>query len=323
MKRKICIAGKNNIAVNCLQYALNFFEKKEVCVILNKSDDFVDGWQKSLGLFAIKNDIDIVDIEDVYNIDNLIFLSLEYDKIINPCIFKTCRLFNIHFSYLPEYKGVYTSILPILHGKSYSGVTLHCIDQGIDTGDIIDQVKFAISEMTSFDLYKRYLEEGEKIFVKNFQNLVRNNFLKKNQSCDYSTYYSRNTLDVKDVNIKFNQTAFQIKNFVNAFNFRPYQLPFFYNYKINRLIISNNRSIKKFGEVIFECDEFYKVSTLDYDVFLFKDYFDDLKTFCKSKDICSLRKIIKFTLKDHSTDKNGLSCIDYIKKYELFDAISC
>jgi methionyl-tRNA formyltransferase len=321
MKRKICIAGKNDIAVNSLQYVLNFFKKKEVCVILNTSDDFVDGWQKSLGLFAVKNNIDIVNIEDVCNIDDLIFVSLEYDKIINPLIFNSSRLFNIHFSYLPEYKGVYTSIFPILHGRSYSGVTLHCIDQGIDTGDIIDQVKFSISGMTSFDLYRKYSEVGEKILVKNFQDLFRNKFAKIKQEREYSTYYSRKSIDVSDVNIKFNQTAFQVKNFVNALNFRPYQLPYCYMHKINRVKMTNIRSYKKFGEVIFENKEFYQISTLDYDVILFKDYFDDLKFFCENNDVDSLKKILQYTLNDYSTDKYGLSSIDYVKKYELLDGI--
>ena len=40
---------------------------------------------------------------------------------------------------------MYTSIWPIINGENYCGVTLHEIDSGIDTGDIIDQIKVKIN----------------------------------------------------------------------------------------------------------------------------------------------------------------------------------
>ena len=69
---------------------------------------------------------------------------IEFDQIIKPTEFRSNRLFNIHFSYLPEFKGMYTSAIPILQGSTHTGVTLHGIDQGIDTGPIIAQEKFEI-----------------------------------------------------------------------------------------------------------------------------------------------------------------------------------
>ena len=49
---KICIAGKNNIAVDCLLYSLKFYDKKDICVVLNKTDKLKNSWQKSLGFYA-------------------------------------------------------------------------------------------------------------------------------------------------------------------------------------------------------------------------------------------------------------------------------
>lgn len=46
---KICIAGKNDIAVEILLYLLNKDIKKEnICIIPNKTDDGKDNWQRSL-----------------------------------------------------------------------------------------------------------------------------------------------------------------------------------------------------------------------------------------------------------------------------------
>src|SRR5690606_13123102 len=103
---------------------------------------------------------------DLYNIENLLFLSLEYDRIIRPEIFKSSKLYNLHFSLLPAYKGVFTSILPILNGERQTGVTLHKIDNGIDTGDIIFQKNIDITEdINSLQLYKRYSDIGYKLLV--------------------------------------------------------------------------------------------------------------------------------------------------------------
>ena len=35
---KLCIAGKNNIAIDILKYSLNFFEKTDVFIIVNETD---------------------------------------------------------------------------------------------------------------------------------------------------------------------------------------------------------------------------------------------------------------------------------------------
>ena len=36
-------------------------------------------------------------------------------------------------------------VIPIFNGEKYSGVTIHKIDNGIDTGEIIYQLKFKIN----------------------------------------------------------------------------------------------------------------------------------------------------------------------------------
>nr|WP_250495249.1 hypothetical protein [Campylobacter jejuni] len=71
---KICIAGKNNIAVNSLQFILkNYFEADQIVVIPNKNDKGIDSWQKSLLKFALDSNIKIVTLDEIYNIEQIIF----------------------------------------------------------------------------------------------------------------------------------------------------------------------------------------------------------------------------------------------------------
>ncbi|EAK1781968.1 hypothetical protein CVR99_08615, partial [Campylobacter upsaliensis] len=141
---KVCIAGKNDIAVNALEFLLTFYEPKDLIVVPNQNDEGKDTWQRSLKKVAQKYGVKIVSLEECYSVKDLLFISLEFDLIIKPEKFVSKRLFNIHFSNLPKYKGVYTSIMPILYGENEAGVTLHYIDDGIDTGDIISQRLFKI-----------------------------------------------------------------------------------------------------------------------------------------------------------------------------------
>jgi methionyl-tRNA formyltransferase len=302
---KLCIAGKNNIAVDCLEYVLKFLKKEDVCIILNKNDKYKNTWQKSLGFYGKINNIETTTLDEIQKVDNLIFLSLEYDRIIKPEIFKTDKLFNIHFSLLPEYKGMYTSLLPILHGKRYSGVTLHKIDKGIDTGDIIDQIKFDISNLTCKELYYRYLEEGTKLICKNFYKILENRYILMPQANTNSSYYGKLAFNLNEVSINQNQTAFQIHQFVKALNFRVYQLPKFKEFEIYKSQITSVKSKYKPGTILYEDDEKIEIATIDYNMVLFKDYYNQLLTCCRINDIQHVKQFIKFIPDINEIEPNG------------------
>jgi methionyl-tRNA formyltransferase len=228
-KKTICIAGKNAIACNAIDYILSrpsIIDNHVVIVVPNSDDSGEDGWQPSLLKKAIDHNLGIYNIEEVKQISELIFISLEYNRIIRPLEFLTDQLFNIHFSLLPEYRGVYTSIMPILHGKSYSGVSLHKIDAGIDTGDIIDQIRFDIPiSYTSFDLYSRYNLEATKLFTRNLDYLLNNSYSLIKQSNEKSSYFSRKSINLNHLEVDTNKPGLEIYNYIRALLFPYYQYP--------------------------------------------------------------------------------------------------
>ena len=75
---KLCIAGKNDIAVNALCYLVNTLNcnKNNLFVILNRNDSGIDTWQKSLKKCAKELGIKILSLEDAYDIEDLYFISL-------------------------------------------------------------------------------------------------------------------------------------------------------------------------------------------------------------------------------------------------------
>ncbi len=240
---KICIAGKNSIAIDTIKHLLNDlnFSDDNICIITNRTDDGEDTWQPSLKKYSLENGLALVDLESIYNIENLLFISLEYDKIIKPNLFKSDKLFNIHFSLLPRYKGMYTSVHPILNGEKNSGVTLHEIDPGIDTGDILFQKSFEINiDDTSRDLYLKYLHYGKELIINNLPFLFNNNYSTKPQGFVNSSYYSKNSIDFNNIIIDLNKTSFEIHNQLRAYIFPEYQLPSLKNNLIKKSVIKDD-----------------------------------------------------------------------------------
>lgn len=267
----ICIAGKNDIACFGLDFILNSFVGWDVVFIPNSTDDGVDGWQPSFKKFALSMGVRQVELEELYGLTDLVFVSLEYSKIIDPRRFKSGRLFNIHFSMLPKYKGMFTSTIPLLFGDRSSGVTLHEIDSGIDTGSIIDQIEFDLSEDdTARDLYFKYMQYGRDLFVRNVQSLLDGDYRALPQAVVGASYFSKTFIDYSNLRIDFKKTAWEVHNQFRAFTFKEYQLPIFKGFEIVKTQILGERSRGVPGCVSEEQNSFFVVSTIDYDLKLFK-----------------------------------------------------
>jgi len=290
----VCIAGKNNIAVSGLKHLLDYYSHKiNLCFLPNPTDYGVDDWQPSLKKFGEERNIRRAQLDELYKTEDLLFISLEYSEIIDPKKFLTNRLFNIHFSLLPKYKGMYTSALPIINGEEESGVTLHKIDSGIDTGEIIDQIRFQISEDdTARDLYQKYLDNGILLFERSIGQLIDENFASTPQPANGASYYSKKSIDYTAVKINFYKTAFEVRNQFRAFTFREYQLPKFEAWEIAKAEITTERSIKKPGSTVSENEDAFVVSTIDYNISLLKDYHENFWSLCNLGEIERLESII-------------------------------
>lgn len=282
----IVIAGKNDIAVHGLFLAIEYYGAENVIVITNKNDTGVDGWQRSLLKAALEAKVKVLSLEEVYSREINFFLSLEFDQIIKPDKLKSKNIFNIHFSKLPKYKGMYTSVWPILYGDNETAVTLHRIDSGIDTGDIIAQKVFSLSEKDrSQDCYRKYIKYSKELLNDTFEKLAKNIFESWRQHSDRSTYYSSKAIDFNSLDIDFNKTAWQIKRQVYAFSFRPYQLLNLDNNRVSEVVITEDKSTLKPGTLIYKNENYALISTIDYNIEL---HFDNLDEFLKVIPVISL-----------------------------------
>ena len=267
----LCIAGKNEVAVNALRFAHNELGKEITIKCLpNRNDEGVDSWQPSLRKAAQSLNIEVIQASELYAEPNLCLISLEYAHLLSVSKFTSDQLFNIHFSLLPKYRGMYTSALPILHGESETGVTLHQIDYGIDTGAIIDQSKFAIESYdTARDLYFKYMSQSFLLFKSNLTKLLDQSYSLTQQPVTGASYYSKKAIDYGNLSIDFNKTAYEVYNQLRAFTFEEYQLPIVQGVEIYKSQIENSRSTLKPGRIVAQSDHSMTISTIDYNITLY------------------------------------------------------
>ena len=87
----ICIAGKNQIACDCLKFLIEIQNSDyKICVLPNSTDDGQNHWAPSLKKYAKSQNINIIEnIKELYLLKDLIFISLQYNQIINTYKFLT------------------------------------------------------------------------------------------------------------------------------------------------------------------------------------------------------------------------------------------
>ncbi len=98
------------------------------------------------------------------------FLGYFYDKILGQN-----RVINIHPSLLPLHRGLRGYEKSYTDKSDFAGCTVHFVDSGIDTGQIIDQKIFAKIKNEDFKSFKaRGLKIENEFFPEILEKLVTN-----------------------------------------------------------------------------------------------------------------------------------------------------
>lgn len=282
----IIIAGKNNIAVHGLELALNHFPAEALAVVCNRNDSGADGWQRSLRAAAVRHGVQEISLDDAYTTTRTAFLSLEFDQLVVPSRFSVPNLFNIHFSQLPAYKGMYTSVWPLLHGQHEAGVTLHYLEPGIDTGDIVAQLTFPMAEWwTCRDLYFAFNQHAGQLLDQWFLRLVGGPVQAQAQAAEGSSYFSKSTIDYATLGIEPITTAWACVNKVRAFSFREYQLLKWQGTPIASASVLPSKSTRRPGVVLQQTDHHVDIATIDFDVRLHFDRLPAMLAACEKGNL--------------------------------------
>ena len=248
--KKVVIFGCQAIGIEILRHLNSINDVDIVKVITYEVLSDISRGQESIIDVANSLDINISSpekisadvIKEIKDLQPDMIISAYYRKIFPKNLLAVADLgiINIHPSLLPFYRGPVPTAWAILNGEKEFGITIHKVDEGIDTGDILVQEKFSIEDdETGHDLYLRAMKLGANLFIKNFYNIINNNIKPKKQPIGGSYFGKLKTR----VLINWKDSAESIKNQVRVRAiFNPIQ-----TILDNKYFFINKASIKKDG----------------------------------------------------------------------------
>ncbi len=160
--------------------------------------------------------------EQIKALEADLIVVVSYGQIIpqNILEYPSLGCINLHASLLPKYRGAAPIQRALMAGEKLTGITTMFMDEGLDTGDIIKQVKIEISEdMDHGELETILAQKGARLLLDTISDLQKGSYERRIQDNSEATYAG--TLKKEDEIIKWSDSAFAIHNRVRALSPLP------------------------------------------------------------------------------------------------------
>jgi peptidoglycan/xylan/chitin deacetylase (PgdA/CDA1 family) len=96
-------------------------------------------------------------------------------RILKPAIFSVPRLgcINLHKGAVPDYRGMPPGFWEIYDGAQTAGVTVHFVDEGLDTGDVVGAAEIPIHPLETPDSLRTKLDiEGARLLAETVSSIA-------------------------------------------------------------------------------------------------------------------------------------------------------
>lgn len=200
-------------------------------------------------------------IETLKKYEADVFVVVAYGQILSREILdmpkKICV--NIHASLLPKYRGAAPIQWAVIDGEQYTGVTTMRMEDGIDTGDIIETITYELkSDETGGSLFDKLMELGGKLIVSTLEKIENGTATFTKQDDSNSTYAKM--LNKKLGDIDFSMDAVSIERLIRGLNPWPsaYTSLNGKNLKIWKAVTKEDEYEGQPGEIVYVSeDEMY------------------------------------------------------------------
>ncbi len=157
-------------------------------------------------------------------------LSVLFDYILRPeflSLFPS-GVINLHPAYLPYNRGQYPNVWSIIEGTP-AGVTLHYVDTGVDTGDIIAQQQVTVEPVDTGETLYRKLERACVDLFKETWLLIRSGREPRiSQDKLEGTYHrTQDVMQIDRIDLDRTYTARELIDVIRARTFPPYPGAYF------------------------------------------------------------------------------------------------
>ncbi len=244
-----------------------------ICVRSDTNDTTLKSYCDKYKIDYLKNininSSEFISIISKYNCD--LFVSMSFNQIfkseiINLAKYKTI---NCHAGKLPFYRGRNILNWALINDEKDFGITVHYMDEGIDTGDIILQRSYKISDEDDYaSLLKISYIECANILYDAIIMFKKGKVEGKNQSSIHPIGFYCSQRKIGDEILSWNQTSRDIFNFVRSISIPGPQARAFINneeMKINKIEYIKDAPIYKciIGAILNKTKNSFIVKTKD------------------------------------------------------------
>lgn len=161
-------------------------------------------------------------ISNINNVEQGVGFMAGYKDKINDRLLSQNKIYNVHYSILPRWRGLHSVAWALLNGDSQIGWTIHQVNEGFDSGDILYQQKYNYEGETSRELMDKF-DNDVKSKISNITKMILSHQIApQQQNEEFATWGVRRNLD--DCLIDFNSTAVFIERLLKTL-VSPYPLP--------------------------------------------------------------------------------------------------
>ena len=226
---------------------------------------------------ALKNGIPVLapikireEYESVLKFNPDIVVTCAYGQIVPSEIlnYPEFGCINVHASLLPKYRGGAPIQRCIINGECKTGITIMYMNEGLDTGDMIEKKEILIDNSDNYTTLNDKLSKlGTSLLQAVLQKILNKKIERTKQNDNEASYAP--IIKREDEKLDFNKTSFEIYNHIRGLADVPgaYALLEGKNVKIYSSRISEHVHMDaKNGEIVKVYDDGIGISTADTEI---------------------------------------------------------
>jgi len=180
---------------------------------------------------VVTNDEDVIEraltkglkvVPDLMLVEANLYVCAGLTQVLKKEFLEARKVLNIHYSLLPKYRGLHSTVWAILNDEPFFGLSIHEMNEFIDDGPILYQYKFENIGQTSLEVMEacnEHISQNLSIIISDIQEGV---LAPVSQNKADATWVCRRNLD--DCFVDFDQTVDRLKLLFRAL-VEPYPLP--------------------------------------------------------------------------------------------------
>ena len=273
IKKKIIILGGSILAKEIGNQIIDSKNLSLSGFVKEKDGDSLEGYTE----YDLGSDISILN-----ELNPDLCIALDYHKIIPSEIINSFRIINSHGGILPYNRGYHTLGWGFINGYRELGYTLHLMDEGLDSGDVLYTFRYTVKKRTTFADVKSAIDmDQKKNIVRIIGHYINGKIKTTKQDTKYPKYFSKR--NISDCMIDWNNDAVFIERFIRALSI-PAGPGAFTVYDDKRLTILTSEIypckdyIEIPGHVVYKTNERILVKTKDKCIWIEDVIFNNIKS---------------------------------------------